>query len=375
MNLPADLGTPCALVDLDAVERNTLAMSERVARLGSRLRPHVKTHKTVEAAKLQVRGAFGGITVSTLAEARFFAQAGFRDITYAVPIAPARMREAIELGRSIDRLSLLVDSELALRALQICSAAQQVRTPVFLKVDCGNHRAGVDPTSLSARKLAAGLAASKHLDFRGVLAHAGHAYACRDRDEIARVAREEREVTVGFAKSLRAEGTRVDEVSIGSTPTLSVADDLTGITEVRPGNYVFFDAFQAAIGSCTLADAAFSVLTTVVGSYPDRHRLVVDAGALALSKDPGPRHVDADAGFGQLLSEPGELQAGLRLTALSQEHGHIEGGTGGDLSRFPVGTRLRVVANHSCLTAALFDRYLVVRGRELVGSWRPLRGW
>jgi D-serine deaminase-like pyridoxal phosphate-dependent protein len=375
LSLPADLQTPCALVDLDAVERNTAAMSERVARLGSRLRPHVKTHKTLEAARLQVRGAFGGITVSTLAEARFFARAGFRDITYAVPIAPARMREAVELGRSIGRLSLLLDSEAAMRALESCSASQQVRAPVFLKIDCGNHRAGVDPTSHEARKLVADLAASKHLDFRGVLAHAGHAYACRDRDEIARVAREERNVTVGFAERLRAEGIRVEEVSIGSTPTMSLAEDLTGVTEVRPGNYVFFDAFQAAIGSCALADAAFTVLTTVISSYPDRRRLVIDAGALALSKDPGARYVDAQAGFGVLLTERGEPLAGLRLSGLSQEHGHIEAGPEADLSELPVGARLRVVANHSCLTAALFDRYLAVRGGELVGEWRPVRGW
>jgi D-serine deaminase-like pyridoxal phosphate-dependent protein len=182
-------------------------------------------------------------------------------------------------------------------------------------------------------------------------------------------------VTVGFAESLRAEGIRVDEVSIGSTPTLSVADDLTGVTEVRPGNYVFFDAFQAAIGSCALADAAFTVLTTVIGSYPDRRRLVVDAGALALSKDPGARHVDARAGFGVLLTERGEQLTGLRLAALSQEHGHLAADPGVDLSELPVGARLRVVANHSCLTAALFDRYLVVRRGELVGSWNPVRGW
>ena len=375
MSRIAQLPTPCLLVDLDAVERNTAAMSARVARLGPRLRPHVKTHKCLEAARLQVRGGFGGLTVSTLAEARFFARAGFGDITYAVPIAPARMPEAIELARGMQRLSLLLDGERALHELEACAAAAGVRVPVFLKIDCGNHRAGVDPASPDAVAFAVRLARSERLDFRGLLAHAGHAYACRDRREIAAAAREEREVTVGFAERLRAEGVRVDEVSIGSTPTLSVAEDLTGVTEVRPGNYVFFDAFQAAIGSCELGDAALSVLTTVIGSYPERGRLVVDAGALALSKDPGARHVDPAAGFGVLLTEEGEPVTGLRLAALSQEHGHLEAAPGTDLSGFGVGRRLRVVANHSCLTAALHERYRVLRGDRVVGEWRPVRGW
>ena len=174
--------------------------------------------------------------------------------------------------------------------------------------------------------LAERLSRSPAIDFCGVLAHAGHSYACSDADAIRAVARSERDVTVEFAERLRRRGIPVPEVSIGSTPTMSHATDLTGVTEVRPGNYVFYDAFQAAIGSCTLEDAAFSVLTTIVGHYPEQNKLIVDAGALALSKDPGATHVDPECGYGAVFTAEGSrhLQE-LRVASLSQEHGQVRG--------------------------------------------------
>ena len=138
---------------------------------------------------------------------------------------------------------------------------------------------------------------------------------------------------------------------------------------MRPGNYVFYDAFQATIGSCSIDDCAVSVLTTVVGSYPSRRNLIVDAGALALSKDTSPEHIAPGFGYGLVCDE--ELRPlPLKLIALSQEHGKIEG----DLA-LPVGTRLRIIPNHSCLTAAMYDRYHVVDDGAVVGEWRPARGW
>jgi D-serine deaminase-like pyridoxal phosphate-dependent protein len=367
-----DLRTPAALVDPRVVGRNTERLSRRIAGHGARLRPHVKTHKTVEAGRLQVLGNFGGITVSTLAEARAFAAAGFRDITWAVPIPPAKAAEAAALARELEALHLLVDSDEAAAALETQATAGS-RLSVFLKLDCGYHRAGVDPESPDSVRLARRLADAPHLDFRGVLAHAGHSYACRDPEEVRAVARQEREVSVDFADRLRDAGVRVPEVSIGSTPTVTWAESLEGVTEVRPGNYAFFDALQAAIGSCRLEDAAFSVLASVIGCYPARGRLVLDAGALALSKDPGPTHVDPECGFGAIRTLRDEAVP-LRLVSLSQEHGAVDG-PGDVVARFPVGTRLRVIPNHSCLASALHERYLVVEAERVVGEWRPVRGW
>ena len=371
-----ELKTPAALLEREIVERNTARMAERVRRLGGRLRPHVKTHKCVEVARLQVRGHFGGITVSTLAEARFFAAAGFRDLTYAFPVPLSRIEEAAELGQSVDSLNLLVDHEATFRELEVCAAAKRIRFPVFLKVDCGYHRAGVDPAREESIALASKLASSPHIDFRGVLTHAGQSYDCRNRDGILSVARQEREVTTHFAEKLRGAGLEVAEVSIGSTPTMSVTDNLEGVTEARPGNYALYDGFQAAIGSCSPEDLAFSILATVVGQYPEQNKVVINAGGLAFSMDPGPRHIDPDCGYGRFFKSDGRRALpDLRLTSISQEHGQVRGLTAIDFDELSIGTQLRVVPNHSCLASALYDRYHVVRDSEVVDEWKPVRGW
>ncbi|MCU0303568.1 MAG: alanine racemase [Thermoanaerobaculales bacterium] len=368
-----ELPTPCALVDLDRLEANAERMAERAHELGVRLRPHVKTHKCVEAARIQTRGHFGGITVSTLAEARGFVEAGFTDLTYAVPVAPQRLAEVVELGARVERLAVLVDHLDTVRAIEEVGRTHSVVLPVWLKLDCGLHRSGVDPEAEASVVLAQRLAASPQIDFRGVLTHAGQSYRATGREEAAVVARDECRVSRAFVNRLAEDGIAVPEVSIGSTPTMTSADDLAGVDEIRPGNYLFFDAFQAAIGSCGLEDVAFSVLATVVSAFPERQRAVVDAGALALSKDPGPTHVDPACGFGRpVATEDQHPLPGLRLTSLSQEHGVVEGpGT----AALRPGTRLRILPNHSCLAAAGFDRYRVVRGLEVVDVWRPIRGW
>ncbi len=368
-----ELSTPTAVVDLDRAERNAARMRRRMADLDVRLRPHVKTHKTVEGARLQLGAGSGPITVSTLAEARLFAGAGFADMIWAVPVAPRRLGEVVELNRRV-RLDVLADHPAVVAEIGRAAGESGVDLGVWLKVDCGYHRAGVDPDRPESVDLAREAAAAGVV-LRGLLTHAGHAYHCRTTDEIAEVARQERAVTVAFADRVRAAGTAIAEVSVGSTPTMSVAADLAGVTEARPGNYLFFDAFQAAIGSCSPDDCAFSVIATVIASHPERRAAVVDTGALALSKDAGACHVDADAGFGMVLDRHGAPRRGVRLTALSQEHGIVAVEREADAAALVPGTRLRIVPNHSCLAAACFDRFAVVRGDRVVDEWVPTRGW
>jgi len=247
---------------------------------------------------------------------------------------------------------------------------------VFLKLDCGYHRAGVDPEDAASVAFARELSELPGLDFRGVLTHAGHAYRATRREELHAVARAEREVTVRFAERLRAAGAPAAEVSVGSTPTMSVVEDLSGVTEARPGNYLFYDAFQAAIGSCVLADAAFSVVATVIGHARARNELLVNAGALALSKDAGPTHVDPRCGFGAVASaDRSRSFPGLRVRSLSQEHGELGSDAPIDYDALPIGARVAIVPNHSCLSAAQFDRYHVARDGVVVDAWRVLRGW
>ena len=368
--------TPKALVDLDRVEKNTVEMSEKVGRLGAKLRPHVKTHKCAEAARFQVRGHFGGITVSTLAEARFFAAAGFRDITYAVPLSLARIEDAAAVARDVDVLHVLLDHPKTLSALEAYGRAQNACFSAYLKVDCGYHRAGVDPASDDAVKLALAMSASDVVDFHGILTHAGHSYAAKDPAGIREIAEQERSVMASFAERLADAGCSPPEVSVGSTPTMSLGESLDGVTEARPGNYVFFDRFQATIGSCALEDAAFSVLASVNGRYPERGSALIDAGALAFSKDGGATHVLPDGGYGAIFdAATGAPRDDLVLESLSQEHGTLRPRTPEALDSLEVGQKLRIVPNHSCLSAALFESYSVVRGSEVVDEWRPARGW
>ena len=356
------LTTPAFLIDDERVRHNCTTMRRKALASGVHFRPHVKTHKTLEIARLQHGGGVGPITVSTLAEAEFFAEAGFHDITYAVPIAPEKLARAAALARRVERLNILIDSEEALRAID---ASDHV-FDVFLKIDCGYHRAGVDPDDPDSVRLAVAIARSEKVHFQGLLTHAGHSYDARDVDEVRRIAAVESSCLSRFRALLASEGLGEVTRSIGSTPTASVVEAFAECDEVRPGNYVYFDATQAALGSCHLDDVAVSVLTTVVGSYPDRGTLIVDAGALALSKDLG---VNGASRYGIVCDEhlhPLPMQ----LISVSQEHGKIATTT-----PLPVGTRLRIIPNHSCLTAAMYDVAYVVRDGEIVDEWRPVRGW
>jgi D-serine deaminase-like pyridoxal phosphate-dependent protein len=357
-----ELPTPALLLDLDVLQRNLAAMAERARRLGVALRPHVKTHKSIEVGRLQQELGATGITVSTLEEARAFADHGFDDLTWAFPVILNRLDEVRELARRV-RFAVVVDSPQAVSALEALGQP----LPVWLKVDCGYHRAGVDPAGPAAVELAAALAASPRLTFAGLLSHSGQTYHAASREEARAMAEGEGRVMAELAERLRGRGITVPAVSVGSTPAMAAVEALPGVTEVRPGNYAFYDFTQVRLGSCAVADCALTVLASVVSCQPGAGHAVVDAGALALSKDAGPEgeprtmgRVFADYGAGRLAAD-------LHLTSLSQEHGIVSG-------PLALGARVRILPNHSCLTAACFDHYAVVRGERVVGRWRIWRG-
>ena len=362
------LATPAFLVDRNIVQRNCDRMREKAVASNVIFRPHAKTHKTIEIARMQHGGATGPMTVSTLAEAEMLAEGGFGDLTYAVPIGPDKLARAAAIAKRVERLNILLDSDEALRAVEAFSNAEGVVFDAFLKIDCGYHRAGIDPDSPASLELATRMLRSKALRFHGLLTHAGHSYNAHNVDEIRRYAEAETSAVSRFRDRLRgprAEGRGPSLIrSIGSTPTASVSTRFEDCDEVRPGNYVFYDAFQASIGACSFEDVAVSVLTTVVGSYPERGSLIVDAGALALSKDLG-----AGSEFG-VACDLSLRPLAMRIVALSQEHGKVLAS-----DPPPVGTKLRIVPNHSCLTSAMFPSYVVLEGGRIVDSWRPCRGW
>lgn len=353
-----ELPTPTLLLDAAKLEANLARMARRASELDVALRPHVKTHKSIAIARRQRDLGASGITVSTLAEARVFAAAGFDDITWAFPLISSRLDEVASLSTEI-RLGVVVDSLAAVEALAELGAS----AAVWIKVDCGYHRAGVDPASERAHQLARRIDAGPHLRFAGLLTHAGHAYHRRGREALLEVAREERDVMVSLGQRLRADGIEVPLVSVGSTPTMSVVDHLDGVDEMRPGNYTFYDLSQVVFGSCEVADCALTVLSSVVSAQPGAAHAVIDAGALALSKDAGPTDLGHDA-MGGIYADygRGSLDPHRHPVSLSQEHGVVRGS-------FRVGERVRVLPNHSCLAAAQFDAYTVVDGDIVVDRW------
>jgi D-serine deaminase-like pyridoxal phosphate-dependent protein len=347
-----DLETPALLLHLDAVERNIQRMAERARLLGVALRPHAKTHKCVELGRLQLQHGARGLTVATLVEADVFARAGCADLTWAFPLDPGHVAHARRIVEETGAtLRVVVDD------LGTAQALAGSGLHVWLKVDCGYHRAGVDPASPDGLAVAGELARERGLTFDGILSHSGHAYRTKNREEAAQVAESERSVMRGFAERLRTAGIAVREVSVGSTPAMVAVTNLTGVTEARPGNYVFYDRTMVLIGCCEPADVGITVLATVVSHQPGASHFVVDAGALELSKDPGPAHVGPQA-MGAVRGAPE-----LTVATLSQEHGLIRAVSPAALDgRFPVGAKLEIVPNHSCLTVAQFDAYHVVRG-------------
>ena len=337
-------------------------MASRAQQLGVQLRPHAKTHKCPELAKRQLAHGATGLTVATLAEAEAFADAGVPDITWAFPIDPTHIVHAQRIAaRPAVTLRVLTDN------LETAQALGGSGLHVWLKVDCGTHRAGVDPTSPYAIRVARELAREDDLVFDGILTHSGHSYKTRNKDEAAAVAEEERLVMVQFAERLKVAGIAARAISVGSTPAMSAVRDLTGVTEARPGNYVFYDRTMVLIGCCDPGDVGVTVLASVVSHQPGADHCVTDAGALALSKDLGPAHLGLAPSFGDVTGH-----SGLHVAAVSQEHGVLRGPPAA-LGALHVGDRIEIVPNHSCLAVAHFDDYHVMRDGREIDRWKIKR--
>jgi D-serine deaminase-like pyridoxal phosphate-dependent protein len=368
------LKTPCLVLDVERVRSNAQRISHIAKTNGVRLRPHIKTHKCIEIAQIQTAGHDGAITASTLAEVRAFAKHGFNDITYGVPIEPGKFDEAIEIARGGVKLNLITDSLDVPPLLDNRLRETGVEMDVFLKVDCGYHRCGVEPHTAEAFAIPRLIADASNLNFAGILTHAGHSYNARSQEEIAVIARQERDSMAQLAERLRSSGIEVPIVSIGSTPTMTRIDNLKGVDEIRPGNYIFFDASQAVFGSCDFEDCALTVLAAVIHIDRGRKKVILDAGAIAVSKDTGPVELDSTCGYGRVLDLEGN-ETGLRLESLSQEHGAFHVHDDAALERLRIGTRMRVLANHSCLTAAQHPFYNVLENGRIVDKWKIHSGW
>ena len=367
-----DLATPCLLLDRHRLDANLRRMADRAAALGVNLRPHLKTAKSADVAARVTHGNRLGITVSTLREADYFADHGARDIVYAVGIAPARLEQAAALmARGVD-LKILLDTVTAAEAV----AAHGAPFQVLIEIDCGDHRGGVSPDSPLLLEIAETIGRAAAPSLRGVLTHAGHSYRVATAEALATIAEEERVAAVRAASRLREAGFTTDIISVGSTPTALFAANATGLTELRAGVYVFFDLDQQSRGVCRREEIALTVLATVIGHNVDAGKLLLDAGGLALSKDTGATAFRPEVGYGEVCDVSGcQPLPGLFVTAVSQEHGHVPVPDAAAFDALPVGSKVRLLPNHACMTAAAYEEYFVVEDDAVVDRWPRVNGW
>lgn len=372
-----DLTTPALLLDRGRLESNAAKMRHRVAELGVTLRPHVKTSKSIDVLKILAGGLDGPITVSTLAEARYFFDAGVRDILYAVGIAPVKLPQVAQFVREGCALRVILDSVEAAEAVRSFGASEGVTIEALIEVDTDGCRAGVAPDSDLLIEIGRRLSSGAGAKLAGVMTHAGGSYFARNRADFEAIAERERAGAVGSAERLRAAGFPVEIVSVGSTPTVHYARNLEGVTEARVGVYAFGDLVQAQLGTCAMEDIAIAVIATVIGHNEAHGRVLVDAGFLALSRDRGTADMPVDWGYGAVCTLGGQLIDSVRVDSANQEHGLITARSGLiDWEQFPIGSQVRILPNHACATAAAYDRYFVTNGAEqIVDVWERVNGW
>ena len=374
----SDLPTPALILDRRRLERNCERMAARLAAHGVSLRPHLKTAKSAAVAARATAGQSGGITVSTLAEAGYFLARGYKDITYAVGMTASKLGEVARLLGEGAQLRLLTDNVPTVAALGKGADELGIDLELLIEIDTGGLRGGVAPDDDELLVIARAIDECHRLSLVGVLTHAGHSYGCQGAEAVAAVAEQERAGVTRAAESLRQAGFSCPIVSAGSTPTAVHARSLEGVTEMRPGVYVFFDLDQVGIGACTQGDIALSVLATVIGHNRRAGRILIDAGALALSKDVSAQAFMDKVGYGWVC-RPEDLRPmdGLYVAEVHQEHGLLAAASGlPPYELLPPGTQVRILPNHACITAAAHDRYLVVEeGDSVVDEWDRVNGW
>lgn len=381
--LVRDLPTPALLIEQSRLEGNLARMQARASDNGVDLRPHVKTHKSVELARMQLNAGASGITVAKPSEAECFVNGGFTDIRIAYPSVAKHHFERIAELIDRARISFCIDTIEGARAASEFFETRGLAAEILIEVDCGYGRCGVLWDSDDAIRFASEVTALKGLQLVGILTHAGHSYSGpaddseTPHDYVRRIAAEERDRMLAFAGRLYATGMSLPprdrfEISIGSTPSMSAfTNSTTGaftITEIRPGNYLFNDAIQVALGVARPQDCALTVLASVVSRHRDsrsHERLFLDAGRKVFTSDTGYR----TNGFGLAIHSPKTMTPlpHAVVNKLSEEHGWMAVPGGSTLS---VGDRVRVIPNHACVVMNTQNKAYLVSGGKVVREVR-----
>ncbi|ORX51901.1 hypothetical protein DM01DRAFT_1336896 [Hesseltinella vesiculosa] len=375
--------TPRLVVDRAVVKRNCERLGAIAKRQNVKVRVHVKTHKTIEATAIELESAnTDAIVVSTLAEAFYMIQSDLvksgllKDVLLGLPISPDKFDDLFTLADQVETISIFIDHDQTLDALETYYRQRfgedtNVKVNVFFKVECGNARAGAAIHNEDSLALARRLVSSPILNVKGLYTHAGQSYACRDTETAIAALQSERDAAIAYQAYLRENGIQIEACSIGATPTVMAAgladpSVLQGVTELHAGAFAFMDRQQVATSLAADADVAITVASRIASRYPERRSILLDAGALAFSKDPAPQ-----GGFGEIVGKEH-----WKLNKVAQEHGVVTEVPLEDFADAPVGKLYQVRPNHCCLTAACYEFFLVVEGGEqIVDVWVPVRGW
>lgn len=381
-----DLTTPAVLIDQDRLDRNITRMQATASEQGVQLRPHVKTHKSIDIAQRQMDQGAQGLTVATIDEAKAFAGAGFDDIRVAYPMVGQQKHERLLDLMEDTTISFCVDTAEGVKQASDFYASHNAVAHVLIEIDVGHGRCGIPytkPDEAVAR--AHQIADAPGLALVGVLTHGGQGYhGPRDgetkKEALQRTSTEERDRILAIAAALfDADGLGLDRddfaISIGSTPTMTYFEnadrDGLSITEIRPGNYVFYDAIQVGLRACQLDDCALTVLGQIVSKRRDdsgTERAYIDAGKKVVTTDTGA----CTDGYGIALYNATYMREfpHVDISGLSEEHGwlRIPGA-----ATFNVGDRVRFVPNHACVTVATQSELIVVDDDEVVDRFPVAR--
>src|SRR5919107_1417827 len=348
--IPSSSGTPYLLVDGPKMERNIQKMAHVARENGVALRPHVKTHKIPGIAREQLEAGAPGITVAKLSEAEVMAEGGIEDIFVAYPlVTEAKIRQAIRLG---ERVRLVVGVDSLEGARRLSAAAEGHTLEVRLEVDTGLRRTGVPLDD--AVGLAGEIEAMDNLDLTGIYTYRGAVLGGSKTLELEKAGLEEGQLMVSLAVMLRERGIGVDDVSVGSTPTAEHVAKVEGVTEIRPGTYVFYDRMQARLGACSLDECAAAVNATVV-SRPSEDLAIIDGGSKTFATDvqPGNKPLNLE-GFGHVVGYPDAV-----LERVTEEHGMLRVTSAQDPG---IGDTVLIIPNHVCSTVNLHDEVFFVDG-------------
>ena len=360
------LRTPCVLIDQRRLERNIDRMQQAAEAGGKRLRPHAKTHKSPDVALTQIARGAVGICCAKLGEAEVFAGRGIPDIRLPYPLNPVNADRVLSL---LDRthLSFIVDDLDVARGWSRVMSTAARKVDVLIKIDVGFHRCGIDPAMTDAVDFIARIAELRGLRLKGLLSHAGHAYGASSGQQVEAIARRESELLITLRDQAAGVGVPLEELSVGATPTARFSATLPGITELRPGNYVYYDRTQVGLGAADWEDCALTVLARVV-SRPDSHRVILDSGSKTLTNDLV--RSAAAPGYGviqQALDEPAPDDRFV-IERLSEEHATVRV-VNGTTTLVP-GDLVRIIPNHACVVSNLVDEAWVMNGDEVADGLR-----